>query len=218
MLMIFMATAIMMMPSAARAGDPAFSYVAMGDSLGEGLGARRGYVERLRERLANEVDGVVLYNLSRSGATTFDVLREQVPRVARLRPALVTLTVGTNDLTDGRPVDQVMRNLAEILRHVRATGAAVVVTNLPAVALAPAVPSAWRSEIDARLRAANGALARICAENHAEVFDLYALSRAEIPRHPEYFSIDGYHPSDDGYDRWAAAMWPKVKDALAAHH
>lgn len=199
------------------AGAP-FSYVALGDSLTAGQGAHRGYVERLYERLAREHPGAVLHNLGSSGATTADVLRLQLPRVAKLRPALVTLSIGTNDLTGGTSVDQVLRNLGTIVQSLRATGAAVVVTNLPAVGLAPAVPPHYRAQLDGLVRSGNVALEALCRRNQAALFDLYALSKTEIPRHPEYFSWDGYHPSDEGYDRWARAMWLVVKDALARAH
>ena len=192
-----------------------FSYVALGDSLTAGQGARHGYVERLYERLAREHPGAVLHNLGSSGATTADVLRLQLPRVAKLRPALVTLAIGTNDLTEGTSADQLLSNLETIVAALRATGATVVVTNLPAVGLAPAVPSHYRAQIDGLVRSGNSALAALCRKNQAALFDLYALSKAEIPRHPEYFSWDGYHPSDDGYERWAQAMWPVVQQALA---
>jgi len=192
-----------------------FSYVALGDSLTAGQGARHGYVDRLYDRLASRHAGAVLHNLGSSGATTADVLRAQLPRVAKLHPALVTLAIGANDLTDGTSVDQLTHNLATIVASLRAMGTTVVVTNLPAVGLAPAVPAAYRSQVDGLVRSVNVALAAICRKNQAALFDLYSLSKTEIPRHPEYFSRDGYHPSDDGYDRWAAAMWVVVQDALA---
>ena len=193
----------------------AFSYVALGDSLVAGQGGRRGYVDRLYEHLAREHPGAVLHNLGSSGATTREVLRAQLPRVSRFHANLVTLTIGTNDLTDGSSVEQVLQNLTKIVESLRATGAAVVVTNLPAVGLAPAVPAAYRAQIDGLVRAANGRIQEICRKNDATMFDLYAFSRNEIPRHPEYFSWDGYHPSDEGYQRWAEAMWLVLKDALS---
>jgi len=201
----------------ANASPAPWAYVALGDSLTAGQGARRGYVDRLYERVAQEHPGAVLHNLGRSGATTSDVLRVQLPRVAKLRPELVTLAIGTNDLTDGSSVDQVLHNLETIIASLRATGAAVVVTNLPAVGLAPAVPAAYRAQIDDLVRSANATLEAICRRHGASLFDLYAFSKTEIPRHPEYFSWDGYHPSDEGYDRWAQTMWRVVKDALALH-
>jgi lysophospholipase L1-like esterase len=172
-------------------------------------------VDRLYDRLARARPGAVLHNLGRSGATTGDVVRIQLPRAAKFRPDLVTLAVGTNDLTDGASVEQVLRNLTTTVTSLRAAGAAVVVANLPAVGLAPAVPPAYRAAIDGQVRAVNHAIEEICRENNASLFDLYALSKTEIPRHPEYFSWDGYHPSDEGYERWAQAMWPAVEETLA---
>jgi len=99
----------------ATASPAPINYVALGDSLTAGQGARRGYVERLYERLAREHPGAVRHNLASSGATTADVLRVQLPRVAKLRPTLVTLAIGTNDLTEGASVDQVLHNLESIV-------------------------------------------------------------------------------------------------------
>jgi len=42
------------------------------------------------------------------------------------------------------------------------------------------------------------------------VFDVHTITKAELPSHPEYFSADGFHPSDQGYELWASAMWPTV--------
>lgn len=211
----FLIAALLSMSAPTSAAGP-FSYAALGDSLGAGLGARRGYVDRLYQSLKEQRPAASLHNLSSSGATTSDVLRTQVPGLARLRPDLVTLTVGTNDLTEGGSVAGMVRNLGEIVSALEASGAAVVVTNLPAVAWAPAVPDAYRTVIDGEVRKANAAIQKLCTQHHALVFDLYTWSRGDIPRHPEYFSFDGYHPSDDGYERWAQAMWPVVKSALAA--
>jgi len=211
---VLLLMAALLMSAPLPRSDGSFHYVALGDSLGAGQGARHGYVERVFQRLTTEKNGATLHNLSASGATTADVLRAQLPRVAALRPNLVTLTIGTNDLTEGTSEERLLRNLDTIVHALRATGAAVVVTNLPAVALAPAVPAAWRAEIDGRVLSTNLKLAALCERAGAVVFDLYTFSRAEIPSHPEYFSFDGYHPSDDGYDRWASSMWPLVKAAV----
>src|ERR671915_2494616 len=76
-------------------------YVALGDSTGVGVGARKGggYVARLFERIERVRPGSRLVNLCVSGAATGDVLRSQVVRVGEARPTLVTLGVGINDLT-----------------------------------------------------------------------------------------------------------------------
>jgi len=42
------------------------------------------------------------------------------------------------------------------------------------------------------------------------VFDIYTITREQLPAHPEFFSADGFHPSDAGYEMWAEQMWPTL--------
>src|SRR5215208_4550240 len=116
-------------------GEPVV-YVALGDSTGAGVGARKGggYVARLFERIERVRPGSRLVNLCVSGATTGDVLRSQVGRVGDARPSLVTVGIGINDLTRMTAPEQFARNFEEIVTRLRAqTDAPAVVTNLPDV-------------------------------------------------------------------------------------
>jgi len=45
----------------------------------------------------------------------------------------------------------------------------------------------------------------------AEVVDLYAASQREVPGRPELIGADRYHPSDEGYARWAELMWAGIE-------
>jgi len=49
----------------------------------------------------------------------------------------------------------------------------------------------------------------------AEIVDLYIASRQEVPRRPELIGADGYHPSDEGYARWAELMWAAIEGRIA---
>jgi lysophospholipase L1-like esterase len=75
-------------------------YVALGDSTGLGVGARAGggYPERLPRRLRPTHPRLQLLNLRRSGATTADLIDEQLPRALRARPRLITIGIGINDI------------------------------------------------------------------------------------------------------------------------
>ena len=42
------------------------------------------------------------------------------------------------------------------------------------------------------------------------IFDINTITRDQLPAHPEYFSSDGFHPSDQGYELWASEMWPTL--------
>src|ERR1041384_4683263 len=192
-------------------------YVALGDSTGVGMGARKGggYVARLFERIERVRPGSRVVNLCVSGARTDDALRGQVPRVAALQPTLVTVGIGINDVTNNVPLESFAANYEQIITRLRAaTNAPIVATNIPDISPAPAVPEFARAEAARRIALFNERIAQIAAAHQVTLVDAYTMSRDVIPAHPEFFSADGFHPSDEGYEYWAKMMWPTVKTAI----
>ncbi|HSE93829.1 MAG TPA: SGNH/GDSL hydrolase family protein [Methylomirabilota bacterium] len=200
--------------------DAPILYVALGDSTVEGVGASGGpatYVARLHERLRAHYPRARVANLGVAGATSADVRAAQVERAVSLRPQLVTLSVGPNDITAGVSVDDYERNVDTVLRRLSEAGRPVVVVNLlPDLAVTPRFaghPGA--ATVGRRTVAFNDALRRTVHEHGAGLVDLYGPSRQEVPRQPWLLSADGYHPSDAGYARWAELMWQGVEARLA---
>jgi acyl-CoA thioesterase-1 len=191
-------------------------YVALGDSTVEGIGAsgpERAYVGLVGRRLRAVYPRAQATNLGVAGATAADVLREQLERAVALRPALVTLSIGPNDITDGVTAELYERNVGAILdRLAAATTAAVVVNLLPDLAVTPRFRGREEEATVGRLTVRfNDALSRQARRHHAVLVDLYGPSRTEVPRHPELIASDGYHPSDAGYARWADLVWPAIE-------
>ena len=131
-------------------------YVAIGDSSTEGLddpdgeGAYRGWANRLAERIAlaqvaqQAGQGGLLYaNLGVRGRTTREIRDQQLARAVAMRPDLVTLFSGTNDVVS-RSFD--LRSVASDLEEMQGTltrsGATVLTFTLPD--LAPVMPLARR--------------------------------------------------------------------------
>jgi acyl-CoA thioesterase I len=188
-------------------------YVALGDSSGVGVGARQGgYVEHLFQRLRRARTGVGLLNLSVSGATSATVLSGQLPRAQRAQPHLVTLGVGINDLWRGVTPAQFESHLDSLARGLVSTGATVVMSNLPDMSLAPVARLAAGflpvSLIVSRIGEFNAAVERVVARHGLLGVDLHTPSRAELSGTTDYFSPDGFHPSDTGYRRMADHFWP----------
>jgi acyl-CoA thioesterase-1 len=198
--------------------EPAASvlYVALGDSTVEGAGASspaRNYVGRLHERLRAVYPRARLMNLGVGGATASGVLSRQLPRALELQPDLVTLSVGPNDITGKRDLESYARDIDAILRTLtRRTSAVVVVNLIPDLTVTPRFRG---KEIEPRVRqrvvAFNEILARQAREYGAEVVDLYAASHREVPGRPDLIGPDRYHPSDEGYARWAELMWAGIE-------
>lgn len=194
--------------------EAAVRYVALGDSTVEGIGAtspQRHYVGRLYARLREVYRRAELTNLGAGGATAADVLALQLPLVVERRPDLVTLSVGPNDITQGRGLDQYERDVAAIFERLAAeTGAVVLVNLLPDLGLAPAFAADEQTVLSDLTPRFNAALERQAGRFGAQIVDLYGPSHLEVPYHAELFSADLYHPSDAGYARWADELWAAI--------
>ncbi|MBP3978161.1 GDSL-type esterase/lipase family protein [Microbacterium sp. BLY] len=106
--------------------------VALGDSLTEGLcdpgpdGALRGWADRLALLLAAQ-GGLHYANLAIRSQRVDDVCGPQLQRALELRPDLVTILVGANDLVKYRvDVPALAARLEDAVRRARAAGADVV--------------------------------------------------------------------------------------------
>jgi len=78
----------------------------------------------------------------------------------------------------------------------------------------PALYAQWLRAPGGLTAPGGEALAAVADRHGAIVVDLYAASRREVPRRPELLALDGYHPSDLGYARWAELMWEAVRTRI----
>lgn len=111
-------------------------FVALGDSLTEGLcdtsrmpgGEYRGWADRLAQLLAHAGDGELQYaNLAVRSRRVRDLLGEQVPRALELKPDLVSILMGANDLVSGLAEHvRLAEELETSVRMLRASGADVL--------------------------------------------------------------------------------------------
>lgn len=196
----------------------AVRYVALGDSTGAGVGARNGgYVARIFKNIEAVRSGSTLTNLCVSGATSADVLNRQLERGVAEDPNLVTLGIGINDIGHGLELEEFAENYEAILKRLKeGTRATIVVSNLPDISSAPRIPPTLRSEYQQRIIEFNRKLEEIANRHGVVVFDVFGITHQQLAQHPEYFSADGFHPSDPGYELWAEQMWPTIARVIGA--
>lgn len=192
------------------------TYAALGDSTGAGVGGKNGgYVTLLFNRIVQARPGSTLHNFSVSGARTEDVLRNQIAPALEAKPTLITIGIGTNDATRGMDVERFARNYEEILSRIRAqSDATIVVTNLPDVSHAPVIPLPLRGALRRQIELYNQRIAQAAEKHSATVVDAFNATHKTLESRPEFFSSDGFHPSDAGYEHWAEVMWPVVKNLI----
>ena len=133
------------------AGTPLL-YVVIGDSTAAGRGGNyeRGIALSTARHLAASRP-VTMVNLAVSGAKVRDVVKNQLPQAVRLKPDVVLLAVGANDVTHFTASGAVSSGLSSILDQLSAArpGLRIVLTGSPAVGtarrFAPASALAGRS-------------------------------------------------------------------------
>nr|WP_231366268.1 SGNH/GDSL hydrolase family protein [Zhihengliuella flava] len=108
----------------------------MGDSFSEGVGdpapdrpnGVRGWTDRVAEQLITADPAWGYANLAIRGKKLPQIVAEQVPHAIELKPTLVTISAGGNDILRPRvDVEAIARQLDGALADLKGTGAAVVV-------------------------------------------------------------------------------------------
>jgi acyl-CoA thioesterase-1 len=190
-------------------------YLALGDSTGLGLGAKNGYgyVEQLTTRIRNEHPGSRVVKLCTLGETTFG-LGQRINEGLPVKPTLITLSIGINDLINRVSEEQFAANYEGIVKFLKRLAVPIVITNLPDFSSAPRLPNSLREEVRVKLILFNKRIEEVAKRYGLFLVDLYGPSTTAITTDPKFFSSDGFHPSEAGYEFWTRMMWPKVKIAI----
>ena len=180
-------------------------YVALGDSQTEGLwdgddeAGLAGFADRLAVMLDGLSPGLRYANLAIRGNQIGDVLADQLPRALPMRPDLVTVCIGMNDVTRPGPgFGGALGRLDELYRRLADSGATVVTTTFPDVAKILPVGRV----LDVRVQRINAAI-RAAAHRHG--FGLVDLYHAPSMSQPDTWSADRVHGSPKGHMLFAAA-------------
>jgi lysophospholipase L1-like esterase len=181
-------------------------YVALGDSQTEGMNdgdevrGYRGWADRLAERLTAAQPRLQYANLAVRGRVTGEVRTEQLPTALSLRPDLVTVLAGLNDLLRPRfDAMAVAGHLESMFEALTGAGARVVAFTLPDPGLL--VPAAR-----GLTRRAQDFNARVREAAHRHGVTLVDLSVYPICTDQRLWSADRLHLNTLGHTRLAAAV------------
>ncbi|MEJ0073472.1 MAG: GDSL-type esterase/lipase family protein [Candidatus Saccharibacteria bacterium] len=127
---------------------PALSFVVMGDStsIGQGSDYAHSIARMSAEYLAHD-HSVSLTNVGVSGARVADVLHGQLAKAVALRPDVVLLAIGANDVTHLTSLGSVRTNITAIISQLQAADPRIhiILTGSPAMGTVPrfAPPTQW---------------------------------------------------------------------------
>jgi acyl-CoA thioesterase I len=196
----------------------AIRYLALGDSYTIGTGAStpaQSWPSIIAARLAEQTGGQVeLTNAAINGFMTQDLIDDELPQVLRLKPNLVTILIGVNDLVHERTPDDYRRSLVQIYDEVgaqKSPDGKVFAISIPNWSVVPAAREYGDPEQIRELTDIFNDVAR--EEAIAGGFGWIDITAASISGlgSAGWISSDGLHPGDRQYAAWAEVIWHSVK-------
>lgn len=193
---------------------PELRYVVMGDSTGAGQGAPydRGVAVGSARHLAAASRRVTLVNVAISGSTMADVLADQSAEATRVKPDVVLIAAGANDVTHLTRTSAVARDLREIVSRLRApnTRVSIVITASPDMGTARRLAQPLRWVAGLRTRQLNRALAKVVRSEKLTLAPIATRTGPLFGKDPSLFAADRFHPDARGYATWI----PVINEAL----
>ena len=194
-------------------------YVALGDSysIGTSVTTAERWPDQLVAALGGDAGALELVaNLGVNGYTSADLIRDEMPALAGLRPDFVTLLIGVNDVVRGMApatyaanVTAILGGLLELLPADR-----IVTVATPDYTVTPAGSDYGDPpQQHAAIVAANETMARLAAERgiaYVDIFDLSLRAAAD----PSLTAGDGLHPSGAQYALWVERIVPIVEGLI----
>ena len=190
-------------------------YVALGDSFTEGVGdpdpelpnGVRGWADRVAGVLATQVDDFGYANLAIRGRKMDAILAEQIEPALAMRPDLVSIYAGGNDILRPRmDVDALVTRYADALGRFAEAGAHLVLFTGFDLGFAPLF-----RHLRGRVATYNELVREVADRYDATLVDFWRMREYRDPR---YWDVDRLHMSSAGHQRMAVA----VLDALGLDH
>ena len=185
--------------------------VFMGDSITEGWGMKATATEPGRGEF---FPGKPYINRGISGQTTPQMLVRFRQDVIALKPKVVVLLAGTNDIAENtgkETLEEIGNNIASMSDLARANGIRVVLCSV-----LPASEFHWHMGLEPapKIKALNAWIKEYAAKNGLVYVDYYASMANDEGGLKAELSPDGVHPNKAGYDLMAPLAEAGIAEAL----
>jgi lysophospholipase L1-like esterase len=188
-------------------GGAVVRYLAMGDSLTQGVGATDeptgAFPALLAGKWRSQGCEVDLLNVGVSGYTAGQVLAEQVPEIESFKPTLITFQAGGNDIVNGVSVDEYRQNVTAVLDAAKGSGARVIVLAQNEWFRSPEGQN-YGSDLPAQRESYDAVLIAEAKSHGAQFVDLRPLYKQQADA--GQWVEDGIHPTPAAYEAWATEL------------
>lgn len=205
--------------SVGAVGAPALRLVLLGDSSALGVGVDRaqdtlgGQLAAMLTRDRAHPRRVELSSVAVAGSRSVDLGTQVARALLGRRPDVAVILVGANDATKLRRPREAAAHLGAAVRRLRDAQVAVVVGTCPDLGAIRAVAPPLRQIVGWLGRRVSRAQGKAVVEAGGVAVDLGRDTGPVFRADRGTLCHDGYHPSADGYQVWAHALFPAVAAA-----
>ena len=197
-------------------------YLALGDSytIGTGASDESHNFPSILSGLVSKATGsrVELTNPAVNGFTTLDLIAKELSHLERVKPDVVTVLIGVNDLVQNRSVDEYRTSLREIYDCIGGLGlpsGRVAAISIPNWSVVPAAAQYGEPQlIKSVTNGFNVAARKEALDLGFDWVDITGVSTYSLGS-PGWIASDQLHPGDAQYAAWAEVIWDRVRDAWA---
>ena len=193
------------LPAAAHAAANANhkDILVVGDSLSAEYGLQRGsgWVGIVAEKLKSEKYGGAIHNASISGDTTSGGRSRLPAALARYKPGIVILELGSNDALRGLSLKMTKDNLSAMTVEAQKAGARVLLVGMQ-------IPSNYGRAYTEQFR---DLFPQVAAAHHT---GLVPFLMEGMATNKALFQADGIHPNEQAQSILADNVWKHLKPML----
>lgn len=195
-------------------------YVALGDSytIGTAVNPRERWPNQLKRALSPGIDLDLIANLGVNGATTEDLIHDQLHQLNGLDPEFMTLLIGVNDVVQNVDLESYRSNLRTILGDLtsRVAKNRILLVTFPDYTLTPhGADYGDPRRQSGRVHSFNVAMQQTATELDLTSVDISPVSD-EVAENASLVAEDGLHPSGKQYGGWVELIAPSVRQLLSS--
>lgn len=197
-------------------GKP-LSFVILGDStaVGQGGDYSRGIAVSAAKLLATS-STVTYQNFAVSGARVNDVLEKQLPQTSQLKPDLVLISVGANDVTHLTSLNDVRSDFMQLIDKLQTSNPKIkiVITGSPQMGSIVRFPQPTKFLARLQTNKINTIFKGIADEKGLIFAPVARETGPAFLHNPRLFAQDKFHPNTAGYHIWVPVINQAVKQAI----
>jgi acyl-CoA thioesterase-1 len=194
-------------------------FVVLGDSTSIGQGAEydKG-IARMSARFLARSHMVALTNYGISGARVADVRQQELAKATAMKPDLVLIAIGANDVTHLTALSSVRTDMQFIITQLQRANPTVkiILTGSPAMGSVArfAPPTQWIA--GRRVRQINAVFSAVTTQTHTILLPLAQKTGYAFKHDPSLFAADNFHPNARGYAVWQPVIEAGLAQATLA--